>query len=93
MNPVAPSFTYVYVMRSETSGNFYTGCTADLRNRFIQHTNGESSYTKSRGPYHLIYYEACLDSKDAYAREKYLKSGLGKKYLNNRLKRFLGATG
>lgn len=41
----------------------------------------------------LIYYEACSDEQDARSREKYLKSGPGKRYINNRLKRFLSLTG
>jgi len=41
----------------------------------------------------LIYYEACLNEQDARQREKYLKSGMGKRYLKNRLKRFLFLTG
>ena len=41
----------------------------------------------------LIYYEACLNEQDARSREIYLKSGTGKRYLKNRLKRFLSLTG
>ena len=41
----------------------------------------------------LVYYEACINEYDAKAREKYLKTGMGKKYLTNRLKRFLSLTG
>lgn len=52
---------------------------------------GKSQYTKMRGPYQLIYYEACQNIKDAYARERYLKTGMGKRYLNNRMKNYLGA--
>ena len=48
---------------------------------------------KERGPFELIYYEACLNEQDALARENYLKSGMGKRYLKNRLKRFLSLTG
>jgi putative endonuclease len=59
----------------------------------MQHQNNKSTYTKSRGPYRLIYYEACLNEYDAKAREKYLKSGMGKRYLKNRMKRFLSLTG
>jgi hypothetical protein len=40
-----------------------------------------------------VYYEACINEDDAKAREKYLKSGMGKRYLKNRLKRFLSLTG
>lgn len=84
---------YVYVLRDSKTGRFYTGCTADLRKRLTEHASGQAMYTKSRGPYELIYYEACMNQQDAYAREKYLKSGMGKRYLKNRVKRFLALTG
>lgn len=71
----------------------YTGYTADLRKRFKEHNDGKSTYTKQRRPYELIYYEACLNEEDAKAREKYLKSGRGKRYIKYRLKRFLFRTG
>ncbi len=32
---------------------------------------------------------ARIDEKDARKREKYLKSGMGKKYIRNRLKNYL----
>jgi len=83
----------VYVMRSRKNGVFYTGVTNDLRKRFTQHKSGKSAYTKGRGPWEIIYNEMCLDEDDARAREKYLKSGMGKRYLKNRLKRFLSLTG
>ena len=79
---------YVYVLEND-DGTFYTGCTNDLKRRIEQHNSQKSTYTKSRGPYTLIYYEACVDAKDAYAREKYLKTGQGKRYLRNRVKRYL----
>lgn len=71
----------------------YTGCTSDLRKRLSQHANGAERSTKGRGPFRLIYYEVCLHSKDAYMRETYLKTGMGKRFLKNRLKRFLALTG
>lgn len=87
------SFHYVYVLQSTKDDNWYTGCTHDLRKRLEQHNTGKAGYTRHRGPYALIYYEACCSSDDAFAREKYLKSGMGKRYLRNRLKRFLSLTG
>jgi len=54
----------------------------------VEHAEGKVFSTKGRGPFELIYYEACSDSGDAFAREKYLKSGMGKRYLKNRLKRY-----
>jgi hypothetical protein len=32
---------------------------------------------------------ACIDEKDARQREKYLKSGMGKKYIRSRIKKYL----
>lgn len=84
---------YTYVIASQKSKYWYTGSTGNLRKRFSQHNTGKSTWTKSRGPWKLIYYEACLNEEDARAREKYLKSGMGKRYLKNRLKRFLFLTG
>lgn len=75
------------------SKGMYTGYTSDLRKRLKQHNDGDSNYTKGRGPWELVYYEACIDEGDAKAREKYLKSGKGKRYLKTRLKRFLFRTG
>ena len=80
---------YVYVI-ANTSGQWYTGCTSDLKRRINEHNSGQSTYTSYRGPYELIYYEASVDVKDAFAREKYLKSGMGKRYIKNRLKVYLG---
>ncbi|OGG43181.1 excinuclease ABC subunit C [Candidatus Kaiserbacteria bacterium RIFCSPHIGHO2_01_FULL_48_10] len=84
---------YVYVIQSTKSDYWYTGFTRDLRKRFDQHQKGLKGWTKKRGPYTLIYYEACTHEDDAKARESFLKSGMGKRYLKNRLKRFLSLTG
>ena len=84
---------YVYILRSTKDCKWYTGCTKDMRKRFSQHNDGKVASTKGRGPFELIYYEASLNKEDAFAREKYLKSGMGKRYLKNWLKRFLSLTG
>jgi putative endonuclease len=84
---------YTYVLLSKKDQKLYTGFTGDLRKRFSEHNAGKVPATKSRAPFELIYYEACLNQQDAAAREKYLKTGMGKRYLKNRLKRFLILTG
>lgn len=84
---------YTYVVRSKKDGKWYTGSTEDLRKRFNEHNNNKVVSTKGRGPFELIYYEGCLNKYDALARERYLKTGMGKRYLKNRLKRFLSLTG
>lgn len=95
MNPVRdePLMYYTYLLESQKDKKWYTGYTKDLRKRFKEHNDGLSTYTKDRGPYKLIYYEACENLSDARSREVYLKSGMGKRYLKNRLKCFLSLTG
>jgi len=82
-------FCYVYVLMSEVDGSWYTGSTRDLRRRLAEHRVGRSRATQSRGPWRLIYYEASANLQDAQARERYLKSGMGKRYVRNRLKNYL----
>ncbi|OHA24608.1 MAG: excinuclease ABC subunit C [Candidatus Taylorbacteria bacterium RIFCSPHIGHO2_02_FULL_43_32b] len=84
---------YTYILKSNKNDQLYTRYTTDLRKRFKEHNEGLSTYTKSRGPYELIYYEACLDELDARSRELYLKTGRGKRYIKSRLKHFLFRTG
>lgn len=93
MNPVRAKYHYVYVLRSIKDSKFYTGCTSNLRARFSEHQEGLVSSTKNRGPFEMLYYEACTNQTDAYTREKYLKTGMGKRYLKNRIKRALALTG
>ena len=94
MNPVREiTMWYTYLIQSNKDKRWYTGCSDDLRKRLRQHNQGLVPSTKGRGQFTIIYYEACLNKNDAFARERYLKSGMGKRYLKNRLKRFLFLTG
>ncbi|OHB59691.1 MAG: excinuclease ABC subunit C [Planctomycetes bacterium RBG_13_44_8b] len=83
-------FYYVYVLISERDGDFYTGYTYDLKDRMNKHNNGEVQSTKNRTPLKLVYYEACLNQRDAIKREKYLKTTWGKRYIKGRLEEYLG---
>ena len=76
---------FVYTLLSLKDRDFYIGFTNDLDRRLKEHKRGESFATKHRLPITLIYYEVCSDFEDAKAREKYLKSGMGRKYLKNRI--------
>lgn len=80
---------YVYVIRSMEDGEFYTGFATDVQRRVAEHNQGKVVSTSYRRPFELIYYEACSSKEDALAREKYLKSGMGKRYIKNRLKNYL----
>ncbi len=80
---------YTYILLSERDNNFYTGFTKDLNSRLEKHKNGLVASTFYRRPLRLIYYEACLNETDAIEREKYFKSGFGRRYINNRLENYL----
>jgi predicted GIY-YIG superfamily endonuclease len=45
--------------------------------------------TKARGPWKLIYYEAYTEREDAEGREKFLKSGAGRRFLRSQLRHYL----
>jgi len=73
---------------------WYTGFTVDIWKRLKEHNEGKyDSWTKGRGPFELIYFEGCNNKADAKAREIYHKTGMGKRYLHDRIKRFLALTG
>jgi len=80
---------YTYVLISTKDKKFYVGYTEDLKGRFEEHHRGKVISTKARRPLKLVYYEACLDKRDAMHREKYLKTYHGKMFLRNRLKSYL----
>ncbi len=80
---------YVYVLQSEKDKKFYTGFTRDLKKRIEEHNSRISKSTKGRIPLKLVYYEFCLNRRDAMKREKYLKTTWGKRYIKNRIKNYL----
>lgn len=85
MIPVRPCWLYTYTLKSDKDGAFYIGVTRDLRKRLSERNAGMVRSTRYRIPLKLIYFEACLNKADAYRREKYLKTGMDKRYLRNRL--------
>ncbi len=80
---------YVYLLLSHKDNKFYIGFTENISRRVEDHNSGKVASTKHRKPFTLIYYEAYLDKRDAEGREKFLKSGLGRKFLEKQLKHFL----
>ncbi len=79
------SFYYTYVLMSRKDRQLYIGWTDDLRKRATQRNQGLVQTTKTRTPFVLIYYEACLDKASAVKREKVLKTGFGRKFLKLRV--------
>src|SRR5437870_8116113 len=84
---------YVYLLHFISDNGFYIGFSTDLRKRVSEHKRGASFATKSRGPWKLIYYEAYTEREDAEGREKFLKSGAGRRFLRAQLRHYLRVKG
>ncbi len=81
---------YVYVLECQQDKSWYIGYAHDLERRIKDHQRGYGCRTTSmKKNWKLIYYEAYLEKQDAIGREKFLKSGSGRKYLNKQLKSYL----
>ena len=78
-------FYYTYILKSISDGKLYVGFTKDLRKRIQEHNTGLVTATKNRCPWRLIYYEACLTADKALKREKYFKTGFGRRFLKDRI--------
>lgn len=53
------------------------------------HNAGKIESTKTRKPFTLIYYEAYRNEKDAFQREKWLKTGWGRNQIKKSLSNYL----
>ena len=76
---------YVYVLWSNKLHKGYVGFTSDLTKRLSEHNSGKSPFTKSGLPWKLIYSEEYLTESEARRREKFLKSGVGRNFLDLKL--------
>jgi putative endonuclease len=79
---------YVYVLHALAERGLYIGFSTNLKKRIAEHEHGASFATKYRGPWKLIYYEACVDRYDVEGRKRYLKSGCGRRFLRQQLRHY-----
>lgn len=77
---------YIYVILS-IEGFLYKGMTDNLKRRLIEHNSKALSFWTKRGTNReLIYKEEFDDKTDALKREKWLKTGVGREYLDRIIK-------
>jgi putative endonuclease len=76
---------YTYVLLSKKDHKLYIGSTNDLENRLSLHKKGRVQSTKNRKPLKLVYYEACVSKTKSIKREKYFKTGYGRRFLKDRI--------
>ena len=71
----------VYILKSVHFPKTYVGITTDLRRRLLEHNAGQGAYTKRYKPWGILYSEEYGTMIEARKREKYLKSGTGRKFI------------
>ncbi|MFH0852303.1 MAG: GIY-YIG nuclease family protein [bacterium] len=74
---------YLYVIKSNEKNYRYIGITNELSRRLKQHNTGCNKSTKIYKPFTLIHSEEFQNYKEARKREVFLKSGIGRKFLDN----------
>lgn len=71
----------VYALKSLVRNYIYVGQTDNIERRFKEHNEGHEKTTSPYKPYKIIHTEEFPNRKLARAKEKYLKSGIGKEFL------------
>jgi putative endonuclease len=66
----------VYVLRN-AGGRFYIGLSENVTARLLQHNTGISRWTRSRGPWSLVWVSGWLPLSDARKLETHLKKQKG----------------
>ncbi len=74
---------YVYVLRNKVNNYRYIGHCENIPLRLKDHNYGKIKSTKSFKPWHLVYYEEFRTRAEAIARERFLKSGIGREWLDS----------
>src|SRR3989344_3345954 len=72
----------VYFLESEQSGKYYIGVSRSADKRLREHNEGLSKSTAPWRPWRLVRIETYKTIKEAYKRERFLKSKKNKKVIN-----------
>ena len=78
----------VYVLKSSRNNKRYIGSTSKLASdRLNEHNQGSNRWTRQNSPFKLIYTEEYETVTEARKRENFLKSGQGRKWLDENMGR------
>ena len=75
---------YVYLLKL-SNGDYYAGCTHDLKKRLYGHSHKMVSTTSRNSPTELVFYAAFRSKEKALVFERYLKSSSGFAFRNKHL--------
>ncbi|MBK6948959.1 MAG: GIY-YIG nuclease family protein [Haliscomenobacter sp.] len=71
---------YIYIIKSQQTGQFYIGQTNNLTDRILRHQSNRNRWTKGKGPWELLFSQSFATRKEAMAMEK-LKSWKNPEFL------------
>ncbi|MFY0684201.1 MAG: GIY-YIG nuclease family protein [Balneola sp.] len=72
----------VYVISSISKKYRYVGMSSQVEIRLSRHNKGQNKTTKPFAPFKLIHTKSFKTRIEAREYEKYLKSGIGREFLN-----------
>ena len=76
----------VYVLRSLKNNKRYIGYTSkNPLLRLSEHNRGCNKWSKENKPFVFVYEEKYITKKEAIKRENFLKSGQGRKWLDEHI--------
>ena len=76
---------YTYVLKSLKNNKRYIGQTSkDVLDRLREHNVGSNKWTRANSPFVLLFYEEYATRTEAITREHFLKSGQGRKWLDEK---------
>lgn len=73
----------IYVLKSLKNRKRYVGYTSKTaEKRLVEHNSDSNIFTRQNKPFVLVYTEEYVTKTEAIKREKFLKSGQGRKFLD-----------
>ena len=80
----------VYVLYSRSSGKSYVGFTSNLNERLKSHNElSRKGWTVKYRPWELVFTEIYETKAAAMKREKWMKTGVGREYVQKQIEAWL----
>jgi putative endonuclease len=74
---------FVYILRN-ANNKFYVGMAELPEKRLKEHNSGKTKTTRGKGPWEIVHTEQYPNRIEARAREKFLKSGIGRAWIKSK---------
>jgi len=72
---------HVYILKSLSTGRFYTGQTNDLEDRIHRHNSGSEKHTSKEMPWELLWSSEVSSRSEAMKLEKQIKKRGAERFL------------